>query len=71
MIDFLLKIRYDNKNGKPSGGDTRMKGLLKFFTSLLALFGALVGALAVFDRISNRNRIKGDYLECDCSQKEE
>ncbi len=42
-----------------------MKGFFKFIFSLFALFGAMVGALAVFDKIQNKNRLKGDYLECD------
>ncbi len=42
-----------------------MRGFLKFIASLLALFGAIVGALAVFDKFSNKHRIKGDYLECE------
>ena len=41
-----------------------MKSFLKFIVSLFALFGAAIGALAVFDGIKNKNRIKGDYLEC-------
>ncbi len=40
-----------------------MKGFLKFLVSLFAFFGAAIGALAVFDNIKNKNRIKGDYLE--------
>lgn len=48
-----------------------MKGFLKFIGSLLAVFGAVIGALAIFDKISNKNRIKGDYLECDTSAVEE
>ncbi len=68
MIDISAKIRYDEKKKNPNQkkyeGGKRMKGLLKFFTSILALFGALIGALAIFDRISNKNRMKGDYLEC-------
>lgn len=47
-----------------------MKGFLKFVGSLLAVFGAVVGALAIFDTIANKHRIKGEYLECD-SQDEE
>jgi hypothetical protein len=47
-----------------------MKGFLKFIVSLLALFGALVGALAIFDKVQNKNRIKGDYLECDTEEEE-
>ncbi len=42
-----------------------MKGFIKFIVSLFALFGAAVGALAVFDKVQNKNRIKGDYLECE------
>lgn len=42
-----------------------MKGFLKFLGSILAVFGAVIGALAIFDKFSNKNRIKGDYLECD------
>ncbi len=45
-----------------------MKGFFKFIVSLLALFGAAVGALTVFDKIKNKNRIKGDYLECDAPE---
>lgn len=46
----------------------RMKSFLKFIVSLFALFGAAIGALAVFDKAKNKNRIKGDYLECDNSE---
>lgn len=50
-----------------------MKGFLKFLSSVLAVFGAIVGALAIFDKFSNKNRIKGDYLECNVNafEKEE
>lgn len=48
-----------------------MKGFVKFFVSLLAVFGGVIGALAVFDKLSNKNRIEGDYLECDVEQEEE
>ena len=47
-----------------------MKGFLKFIGSLLAVFGAVIGALAIFDSISNKNRIKGEYLECDSQEDE-
>jgi len=47
-----------------------MKSFLKIVVSLLALFGALVGALAIFDKVQNKNRIKGDYLECDTEETE-
>lgn len=42
-----------------------MKGFLKVLVSLLAVFGAVIGALAIFDKLSNKSRIKGDYLQCD------
>ena len=48
-----------------------MKGFLKFLFSLLAVFGGVIGALAVFDKYSNKNRIKGNYLECDVEDSEE
>lgn len=48
-----------------------MKGFLKFIASVVAVFTAVIGALAVFDRLSNKNRIKGDYLECDVPETEE
>ena len=48
-----------------------MKGFFKFIGSLIAVFAGVIGALAVFDKISNKNRIKGDYLECDTSDFEE
>ncbi len=47
-----------------------MKSFLKMIVSLLALFGAVVGALAIFDKVQNKNRIKGDYLECDTEEAE-
>lgn len=46
-------------------GGFRMKGFFKFIASLAAVFAVFVGALAVLDSISNKHRIKGDYLECD------
>ena len=52
-----------------------MKDFFKFIVSIFAVFGAMVGALAIFDKYSNKNRIKGDYLECiteqDFSEEEE
>ena len=52
-------------------GGFSMKGFLKFIVSLFALFGAAVSALAIFDNIKNKNRIKGDYLECDDTYEQE
>lgn len=45
-----------------------MKNFITIILSLLAVVGALVGALAIFDRIQNKNRIKGDYLECEAEE---
>ncbi len=45
-----------------------MKNFIKVMVSLLAFFGAIVGALAIFDKVQNKNRIKGDYLECDTEE---
>lgn len=45
-----------------------MNGFVKFLVSMLALFGAAVGVLAVLDKISNKHRIKGDYLKCDTAE---
>ena len=45
-----------------------MKGFIKFMLSMFAVFAAVVGALVIFDKLANKNRIKGDYLECDGSE---
>lgn len=45
-----------------------MEVFLKVLISLLAIFGAIIGVLAIFDRLANKNRIKGDYLECDTQE---
>lgn len=47
-----------------------MKGFLKFLATVTAVFSAVLGALAVFDKIHNRNRIK-EYLRCEVEEKEE
>ena len=48
-----------------------MKNVWKVIVAILALFGALVGALVIVDKIKNKNRIKGEYLECDSEEPEE
>lgn len=48
-----------------------MKGFLKFIGAVAAVFTAVVGALLVFDKYSNKNRIKGSYLECDLPEDNE
>ena len=41
-----------------------MNGFIKVLISIMAVFGTVIAALAVFDKFTNKNRIKGDYLEC-------
>ncbi len=41
-----------------------MKGFFKFLGTLAAIFAAVISALAIFDRISNKNAIKDEYLDC-------
>ena len=41
-----------------------MKGFLKFLGAVVSVFGVVLGALAVFDKIVNRNKIKDEYLDC-------
>ena len=48
-----------------------MKKFLSFVIAILAIFGAIIGTLAIIDRIKNKNRIKGDYLECEDEEFEE
>ena len=45
-----------------------MKGFLKFIGVIVAVFTAIVGALAVVDRFLNRNRLTDDYLQCDLNE---
>ena len=52
-------------------GVLQMKGFTKFLIALAAVFVGVIGALAVFDKFSNKNRIKGDYLECDVDNVED
>ena len=45
-----------------------MGNFFKALFAVLAVFGAVIGALAVMDKILNKNRIQGDYLECDSAE---
>ena len=45
-----------------------MKGFLKFVLTVFALFAAAVGVLVLADRIINKNRIRGAYLEFDTEE---
>ncbi len=42
-----------------------MKKFLKFVGTVVAIFSAVLGALTVFDRLTQKNRIKNGYLECE------
>ena len=42
-----------------------MKGFLKFLGTIVAVFSAVIGALAVFDKFTQKNRIKDGYLVCE------
>lgn len=48
-----------------------MKAFFKVLLSIFAVLGTVIGALAIFDKFNNKNRIKGDYLECDVDEAEE
>ena len=48
-----------------------MKGFLKFLGAMVAIVSAIVGALFIFDRITQKNRIKDGYLVCEVPDNEE
>lgn len=48
-----------------------MKGFFKFLGTVVAVFSAVIGALAVFDKLTQKNRIKNGYLECEMPETEE
>ena len=41
-----------------------MKGFFKFLGILASVFATVIGTLAIFDKIANRNAIKDEYLDC-------
>lgn len=45
-----------------------MKKFLKFLGTIVAIFSAVLGALAVFDKFTQKNRIKNGYLVCEVPQ---
>lgn len=47
-----------------------MKKFCKIFGVFAAVFSAVLGALAVFDYFTQKNRIKDGYLECDVADGE-
>lgn len=48
-----------------------MKKFFKFLAGLAAIFSSVMAALTVFDRLTQKNRIKNGYLECEIPQSEE
>lgn len=41
-----------------------MKKFIKGFITFMGVIATAIGALAVIDKLMNKNRIEGDYLEC-------
>lgn len=48
-----------------------MKKVLAFVGALTAIFSVVIGALIIFDRLNNKNRIKEGYLDCDVPMAED
>ena len=48
-----------------------MNGFLKFLGTIVGVFSVVIGALFIFDRITQKNRIKDGYLECEVPEAEE
>lgn len=48
-----------------------MKKFLKFLGAVIAIFSAVIGALAVFDKFTQKNRIKDGYLVCEVPDADE
>ncbi len=44
-----------------------MNNVVKIIIAVSVIFTAVVGALIVFDRLTNKNRLEDDYLDCDIS----
>ena len=42
-----------------------MKGIIKIIIAISVIFAAVVSALIVFDKLTNKNRLDDDYLDCD------
>ncbi len=47
-----------------------MKTFMKCITVVLSVFSVVLGALAIVDRVFNKNRIEGDYLKCEVPENE-
>ena len=48
-----------------------MKKFFAFFGTVVAVITALIGAVVIFDRFKNKNRIKDGYLKCDVPEADE
>ena len=44
-----------------------MNNVVKIIIAVSVIFTAVIGALIVFDRLTNKNRLEDDYLDCDIS----
>ncbi len=42
-----------------------MKTFAKIIIAVSVIFTAVVGALIVFDKLTNKNRLEDDYLDCE------
>lgn len=47
-----------------------MKTFMKCITVILSVVSVVLGALAIVDKIFNKNRIEGDYLKCEVPENE-
>ena len=45
-----------------------MKKFLKFIGTLTAVFSTVIGALALFETLTQKKKIKNGYLECEVSE---
>ncbi len=45
-----------------------MNGFLKILGVITAIFTGVIAALTVYDKISNKNRIKGNYVDCEINE---
>ena len=64
FTDIIIKI----KQFLILKGSIFMNNFFKAIVSIFAVIGAIFGALVIIDKWSNKNRIKGDYLECDVEE---
>lgn len=47
-----------------------MKTFMKCITVILSVVSVVLGALAIVDKLFNKNRIEGDYLKCEVPENE-